>query len=441
LRIAGAGGVTVTTDHDRRVARELLDRGFAHPIVDAGSIGPRATVIVPAHDRVASLRHCLAALAGFDVVVVDDASADPAALAAVASEFGARVLRRERNGGAGAARNSGLALATGEFVGFVDSDCVPAAGWFELLVAHLADPKVAAVAPRVRPRGGDRSVLARHEASRSALDMGGRPELVRPGARLGFVPSATLVVRRAALAGIAFDEQLRVGEDVDLVWRLNDAGWLVRYEPRAEVTHEMRPPLAWLCRRFDYGTSAADLARRHPGRLAPASVSVWNLAVAALLVAHRPRAAAVIAGVATSLLARRLHPINAGVSMATTIVGTGLLADSVAIGHALRREWWPVGALALAASRKQRVARALAACMLGPLVLEWLRESDGLDLPRHLLLRLIEDATYGSGVLASAWRSRTLAPLTPIVRRPGSPAVATPPASARSPRESHRRAL
>lgn len=58
---------------------------------------------------------------------------------------------------------------------------------------------------------------------------------------------------------------------------------MVRYEPAAVVTHEMRPrkPLRWAEQIFDYGTSAAELDHRHPGRLAPARLSLLNVAAAA----------------------------------------------------------------------------------------------------------------------------------------------------------------
>ena len=65
-----------------------------------------------------------------------------------------------------------------------------------------------------------------------------RPGLVRPLSRIPYVPSAALVVRRAALPDELFDPALRGGEDVDLVWRLVQAGWDVRYEPAATVGHD-----------------------------------------------------------------------------------------------------------------------------------------------------------------------------------------------------------
>ena len=78
--------------------------------------------------------------AGCPVVVVDDGSAEPSEVAAVAA--GARLLRHERARGPAAARNAGLRAAGTELVAFLDSDCVPEAGWLERLAGHLTDPRV-----------------------------------------------------------------------------------------------------------------------------------------------------------------------------------------------------------------------------------------------------------------------------------------------------------
>jgi mycofactocin system glycosyltransferase len=288
LRSAGPLGCVSTSNLERAVARHLLDRGLAHPVIEPMPRTLSVTVLIPAYDRVEQLEACLTSLSGEDVVVIDDASLGAEEVRRVVESHGARLLRHACNRGPAAARNTGLAATTSPFVAFVDSDCLPEKGWLDQLLPHFTDPLLAAVAPRVKPTVGMSSLLARHEAARSALDMGTNPEQVRPGGRLGFVPSATMVVRRAALDGAGFDEALRLGEDVDLVWRLVDGGWQVRYEPGVTVRHEARlDPLAWLRRRFEYGTSAAALHSRHPGRLAPAHVSAWNLASLSLLVCRR----------------------------------------------------------------------------------------------------------------------------------------------------------
>jgi mycofactocin system glycosyltransferase len=341
----------------------------------------------------------------------------------VARAHGAAVVRHGTNRGPAAARNTGLREADSAIVVFVDADCVATPGWLSRVVAHFDDPRVGAVAPRISPLRGRDTVLSRYEAVRSALDMGPRPELVKPGAPLGFLPSAALAVRVSDLPAYPFDERLRVGEDVDLVWRIVDAGALVRYEPRAVVTHAIRPSArAWAAQIFDYGTSAAELDRRHPGRLTPARLSFWNVAAAGLAFAPWPVAgrvgAAATIGLAAAVRAHALRASSVDPRVAPVIVGKGLLADAGACGHLLRREWWPVGWLALAASARSAPARAAAAAMVAPPVWEWLTRRPSLDLVRYLVLRLIEDAAYGSGVITSAVRSRRPGVLVPQVRTP-----------------------
>src|SRR5205823_13526216 len=133
-----------------RLAPRLTAAGLAPPRPPAPASRPAVTVLIPVKDRAALLHRCLAAR-GRDhpVIVVDDGSRDPAAIADTAAAHGATLLRRPVSGGPGAARDTGLAHVTTDLVAFLDSDCVPGRGWIERLAAHLADPAVAAVAPRL----------------------------------------------------------------------------------------------------------------------------------------------------------------------------------------------------------------------------------------------------------------------------------------------------
>ena len=214
-----------------RLARKLTDAGVAQPRPPELAGRPDVTVLIPARDRPVLLDRCLAALGrGYPVVVVDDGSRDPAAVAAVTAAHGAELVRRPVNGGAGPARNTGLLGVTTDLVAFLDSDTTPGPGWIERLAAHLADPAVAAVAPRIVPVPARPSWAGRYTAAACPLDLGGAEARVVPGTRVAYVPTAALLARRAALVQSAgpdgvFDPSLRRGEDVDLVWRLHEAGW------------------------------------------------------------------------------------------------------------------------------------------------------------------------------------------------------------------------
>jgi mycofactocin system glycosyltransferase len=399
----------------RMLARRLTDAGMAHPRPPRGRVGLDVTVVVPVRDRAPLLDRCLAALGRVvPVVVVDDGSRDGRAIADVCERNGATLLRLETGGGAAAARNEGVAATASELVAFVDSDCIAGGGWLERLVDHFADPLVGAVAPRVVPVSAApaASVRARYSIANSPLDMGHEEGLVVPGRRIPYVPTAALVARRDAL-GRGFDPALRYGEDVDLVWRLHDSGWRVRYVPQVSVEHD--EPATWrglLRRRFRYGTSAAPLARRHPGRLSHAVIRPWPATAAALALGGRPRAAlAVTAGHAAVLTFRLrksgVRPTRACASAASavghTVVGTGHAATMFA-------------APALFAALVPRATRRRAIVLLAAAPLtEWARRPPPLDPLRWTAACIADDVAYGSGVWRGCTTERTLAPVRPTL--------------------------
>jgi mycofactocin system glycosyltransferase len=413
---------------EQGLARRLLDAGMAHPRPPApgGPLRPEVTLVVPARGRPDGLARVLSALAADvgAVIVVDDASPDRAAIAAAARTGpGApvRLLVHDRAGGPAAARNTGWREAETGLVLFVDTDCSaprPAGGaWLAALGAHLADPAVAAVAPRVVADPASAPArLAAYDSVRSPLDLGPTEAPVRPRSRVPFVPAAALLVRRDALEVVGgFDEDLRVGEDVDLVWRLARAGWTVRYEPAATIAHEVRPGLgSWLGQRFLYGSSAAALEARHPGAAAPLAVSSWTALAWGAVAAGRPDVGVAVAGATTGLLAPRLRGLEHPWAEAARLAGRGHLAGGRAVAEALRRAWWPVLAgAALGSRRARRLAAAVAVLPPSIELARGAREGAFVGPAAWLALRLLDDAAYGAGVWAGAVRSRSAGALIP----------------------------
>lgn len=412
------------------LARLLVDGGLAHPRPRPAPVDA-LTVVVPVRDRAAELDRCLGALrahppgragAAVPVLVVDDGSRDPGTVAAVVRRHGAAVLVLPGNGGPAGARNAGFAAVSTPLVVFVDSDCVPVAGWLEALVGHFADPDVAAVAPRVASRQDVPTLLGRYAGQRGPVDLGRWEGRVRPGTRVPYVPTAALLVRRAALPAVPFEPGLRFGEDVDLVWRLHDAGWTVRYDPRVLVEHvEPDRWSVWLRRRHAYGTSAAPLAERHTGRLAPLVLPPWPTAAYALLLAGRPGAAVVAAAVPAVRLTRRLRRagLPSRVAARTAARGTGWSVLGVAggLGGAGAVTSTPVLSTALLTGGR-RVRRAAALALLAPPLLEYATARPRFDPVSWTALRLTDDLAYASGVWRSCALRRTTAPLLPRTTRP-----------------------
>jgi mycofactocin glycosyltransferase len=405
-RIVGdwTDGAPVRAGAGQELARRLVDGGLAHPRYAEVGYGVRdVTAVIPVRgaDPVA-LRAALAR-DGVQTIVVDDGSAVPVEGAAV---------RHEHARGPAAARNAGWTRVGTDLVAFVDADCRVEAGWLEALLPHLTDPRVVAVAPRVASEPG-RSLLARYESARSSLDMGAEPGPVRPGGRTSYVPTAALLVRRSALeqAG-GFDELLRYGEDVDLVWRLAARGGTVRYEPAATVWHAPRPGLAaWLRQRYSYGTSAAPLADRHGRAVAPVRVSRWSAAAWALAIGGHPVLGAGTAAATGALLPRKLRGTGVPGREALSLAGLGHLLAGRWLAEATMRAWWP-GAVLLA-TRNARARKALLLAATVPYVLGWRQERPPVGFAPYVALRLVDDLSYGAGVWVGCLRQHSAAALRP----------------------------
>jgi cellulose synthase/poly-beta-1,6-N-acetylglucosamine synthase-like glycosyltransferase len=227
----------------------------------------------------------------------------------------------------------------------------------------------------------------------SPLDLGDQPARIRSGTRVSYVPAAAIVVRTAALDAVGgFDEQLRFGEDVDLVWRLDQAGWRCRYEPASMVWHAPRPTLTDSVRQHaGYGSSAAPLALRHPGQLSPVHSNGWTAAVWAAVVGGHPLIACGVAVCTALRLAPKLPGIPAARSFRLAIAGH--LHAGQQFAAAIRRVWWPIVVIGSLCSRRFRWA-ALASIAASPST-------------------AATDVAYGWGVWAGMVRHRTIDPILP----------------------------
>lgn len=394
---------------ERPAVLRLVRDGVVHPCPAAVSC-ESVTVVVPFHGDPAPLRTLLRDLpGGVQVIVVDDASPYPPP-----TDSRTRVLHHDHNRGPAAARNTGWQAATTPFVAFLDADTVARGAWCERLLAHLhIDDTLAAVAPRIRAQADDR-LLSRYELVHNPLDMGPRPALVRRHSRVPYVPSAALVVRRSALDAVGgFDESLRLGEDVDLLWRLGRRGWAVRYDPAAQVRHHARPSWAAAWRqRHAYGRSSAALWQRHPDRFRHLEVPPTALLPLAGGVTAGVRGALLGALAATVASQGRAH--MRGLTHARWSL-VGQVRVGAHVGQYLRRVALPV--VVYTAWRGFTPARRALALALAPYLVDRRRAISGLSPATYVALRLADDLAYLSGAWRGAMETHTLQPLAPTLLR------------------------
>jgi len=418
-----AGDTGEVSLNGQQLRDRLVRAGMIHPIVRPTDASPLVAFVVPVHDDLPGLVGVLAAIresyATAPIIVVDDASPAAEEIALAVTHAKATLVRHEENRGPGAARNSGWRRVADdiEVVFFVDADVLPERGALTQVLAHFGDEACIAAAPRVRAANG-RSAIDSYEVMESPLDMGVNPGRVGSGLRTSYLPSAALAVRRSALEEAdGFDERMRFGEDVDLVWQLTEDDNTVRYDPSAVVHHRNRCSVGDLARqRFGYGSSAAPLAARHQNAVTPLRLPATMLAgwLAALFGGPAVRLAALGGGVVSVVtLAKKLEPSVAEPQKeAARLLGQAHVGIAGALVNAATRSYAPV----MLVTRPTR--RALLASVVLPPAIAWLRSRPRHDPVTHIALKTVDNASYCAGVWAGAWRERSPAALLPHVSLP-----------------------
>lgn len=244
---------------------------------------PTISVVIPTYNRADRLCTLLAGLRerlGSDDVewiVVDDGSTDDTRRLLEGTE-GVRAVH-QANAGPAAARNAGLAAAAGEFVAFIDDDCTPAADWPGGLLPAFDEPDVGGVGGPVVPSGD------------SALDFFVQIERLVDHGRdvedgVDYLITANAMFRRSVLSDVGgFDEgfQAPAGEDVDLSWRVRDAGWRLT-RGSARVVHDHRTRVGEILRTYaKHGRARVRLDQRHPGRALGGGTAVRAVAPSLLI--------------------------------------------------------------------------------------------------------------------------------------------------------------
>lgn len=265
----------VSADRAPRPAADLhptLPTSLAEP-----DSPPRFSVVVCTRNGAATLRPCLESLqrlhySNHEVILVDDGSTDATDEIARSFPF-VRYLRQEPLG-LSAARNVGAKAATGDIIAYTDDDCVIDPDWL-LHLSHAFDSSewVAAGGPNIPP-----APRSRTEAVVAAAP-GAPTHIMLNDVEAEHLPGCNLAIRRDALLSIGgFNPVFRAaGDDVDVCWRLREAGGRLRFAPGATVWHHRRNTVeAYLKQQRGYGHAEALLMKAHPERFGPLGGARWR---------------------------------------------------------------------------------------------------------------------------------------------------------------------
>ncbi len=226
---------------------------------------PRVSVVVCAYNAAETLEDNLRSLErltypDYEIILVNDGSKDRT------GEIGRRHEKVRvvdiPNGGLSAARNVGLAAATGEIVAYTDADTRVDPDWLTFLVQpFLRSNVVGSGGPNVVPPD-DRPM-----AQCIARAPGGPTHVLLDDRTAEHVPGCNMAFRRDALVAIGgFNPiYLRAGDDVDVCWRLQARGWRIGFAGSALVWHHHRGTVkAYWKQQVGYGEGETWLMAHHP---------------------------------------------------------------------------------------------------------------------------------------------------------------------------------
>jgi GT2 family glycosyltransferase len=252
--------------------REVFEKTPARLLDEA----PKVSVVVCTYNGGRTLEQCLRSLQRIDypaneVIVVDDGSTDDTR--EILARFPDVRSIHQANRGLSVARNVGLRAATGDVVAYTDSDCFVDPDWLTHLVYQLQRSGAHAVGgPNLTPEDGWLAACV-------AASPGQPTHVLESDQVAEHIPGCNMAFRRDALLAInGFDPIYRkAGDDVDVCWRLQQAGMWITFAPGAFVWHHRRQgPRSYLRQQGGYGEAEGLLYFKHPDKFNRLGDGKWR---------------------------------------------------------------------------------------------------------------------------------------------------------------------
>jgi len=247
---------------------------------------PMFSVVVCVYNGGERMPSCLEALEkldypNYEVIVVDDGSTDHTA-ERVSAFSDVRYIRLDHVG-LSAARNRGMEEAKGEIVAYTDDDCQPDAGWLKWLAWSFErsgwDACGGPNLPPLPERGDWVGSGSLDDEAVVASAPGAPSHVMLNDLEAEHLPGCNLVVKKEVLKAIGgFNPKYRVaGDDVDLCWRLDAAGYRMGFSGGAFVWHRRRTSLwRYFKQQKGYGKAEALLMQDHPEKFSGGGGAQWK---------------------------------------------------------------------------------------------------------------------------------------------------------------------
>jgi GT2 family glycosyltransferase len=237
---------------------------------------PRVSVVVCSFNGGRTIEECLDSLMrlnypDLEIIVVNDGSTDKTP--EIASRYPVRLINTE-NEGLSAARNTGMRAATGSIVAYTDDDAIVDPDWLYYIVSGMQASNYAAIGgPNFTPPSDGKM------AQCIACSPGNPTYVLLHNEEAEHIAGVNMAFQKEVLERIGgFDPIFRrAGDDVDICWRIQEAGYKIGFSPSAIVWHHRRPSIkTYLKQQSGYGFAESLLYKKHPHMFNLAGYIKWR---------------------------------------------------------------------------------------------------------------------------------------------------------------------
>lgn len=187
------------------------------------------SIVIPAKNEGNYLKLCLDSIIKalgnnntYEIIIVDNKSEDNSV--EIAKKYNCKIIQNKKEG-VGSSRNAGASIAKGEFIAFIDGDCILDEKWFQFTKEHFYHQRIAAVGTKICPNFNTATWVEEtifHLNNRRGVALS--EEMVK----VKWIGTSNMLVRKEDFDKIGgFNEDLITCEDYDLCTRLAEFGDIV----------------------------------------------------------------------------------------------------------------------------------------------------------------------------------------------------------------------
>jgi len=238
------------------------------------------SVIILTYNSARTIERCIKSLLAqklsnikYEIIILDGGSTDDTLtlieryLTSSKYEIVTRIIP---NSTIGKRRNIGVTMARGNFVAFIDSDCIADPCWLKTLfekISSIKDEKIVGVGgPNLIPPDATKISRVIMSIQKTFLGSGGSPGFyeIKEERSVYTIANCNAIYKKHALLAEKYDDELNIGEDADINFRLVKKGYKLLYVPKAVVWHyQYFSTKDFLKKMFKYGAAAAKLTKKH----------------------------------------------------------------------------------------------------------------------------------------------------------------------------------